>query len=238
MTTIIGIDCATQPKNVGLALARHDRGRVMIEATEVGSKERPPEMIIADWLVGVDTALLALDAPLGWPSLLGSTLAGHRAGERLQPDADQLFHRDTDDHVHEVFRKRPLEVGANLIARTARAALELLEVLRRTLGHPIPLAWDRGALSGIQAIEVYPAATWLARRKGEKKGWTAFGHLGGDVESVGTLAIPTSDHARDAVVCAVAGADFLTGAAVPPRNPELAKKEGWIWVRDPNWKEP
>jgi hypothetical protein len=36
-----------------------------------------------------------------------------------------------------------LDVGANLIARTAHAALTLLDVLRKHFSIPIPLAWVR-----------------------------------------------------------------------------------------------
>jgi len=37
----------------------------------------------------------------------------------------------------------------------------------------------------------------------------------------------------DAVVCVLAGRDFLCGNARPPEHMDLALKEGWIWVRDP-----
>lgn len=38
----------------------------------------------------------------------------------------------------------------------------------------------------------------------------------------------------DAVVCLLAGADFLLGRAKPPEGEEvaLAQKEGWIWCRE------
>jgi hypothetical protein len=37
----------------------------------------------------------------------------------------------------------------------------------------------------------------------------------------------------DALVCVLAGADFLAGRAMPPEDEQLAQKEGWIWVRRP-----
>lgn len=36
----------------------------------------------------------------------------------------------------------------------------------------------------------------------------------------------------DAALCCLAGADFLLGQATSPINPTLARKEGWIWVRE------
>jgi hypothetical protein len=40
------------------------------------------------------------------------------------------------------------------------------------------------------------------------------------------------DDVFDAAICLLAGADFLNGKCIHPDNLELAKKEGWIWVRD------
>ena len=54
--------------------------------------------------------------------------------------AHALFRRQTDDDIHTRFRKRPLEVGANFISRTAVAALKLLQKLRTSTSMAIPLA--------------------------------------------------------------------------------------------------
>jgi hypothetical protein len=35
----------------------------------------------------------------------------------------------------------------------------------------------------------------------------------------------------DATVCALAAADFARALCVAPENPELARKEGFIWFR-------
>lgn len=44
-------------------------------------------------------------------------------------------------------------------------------------------------------------------------------------------ALPDSEHVRDAIVCALAGLEFLAGRCVGPAEHEraLALKEGWIW---------
>jgi head-tail adaptor len=37
--------------------------------------------------------------------------------------------------------------------------------------------------------------------------------------------------ARDALVCAHAGIEFVTGRAVWPSDREIAERESWIWFR-------
>ena len=39
--------------------------------------------------------------------------------------------------------------------------------------------------------------------------------------------------ALDAAVCVLAAFDFLCDLCPPPQDPAVAKKEGWIWVREP-----
>jgi predicted RNase H-like nuclease len=237
MTMIIGIDCATQHQKTGLARARLVDKVVTIEAWELASATRAPETIISEWLNGTPTALLALDAPLGWPEKLGIALVEHTAGSVLTPEADALFHRYTDRDVKDRLGKRPLEVGADRIARTARRALELLNSLRQALHLDIPLTWEPGSLEGVQAIEVYPAATLLARQVGKQKKWKRFCDLGNDVNALDHEEAPDQPDVRDAIVCAVAGADFLMGRVTRPQNMKLAEKEGWIWVRELTGKE-
>jgi hypothetical protein len=139
-----------------------EAGRSTIRTVRCGSRSALPATIVAGWLEGAPGALLAIDAPLGWPKQLGVSLVGHEAGDALTPEADQLFHRDTDAAIERELRKRPLEVGANLIARTAHAALSFLEELRRLTGLTLPLAWDREQRAPVSVIEVYPAATLRA----------------------------------------------------------------------------
>ncbi len=161
--TVIGIDCAVKATNVGLALGRFSDGITFVETVVRGSSEPDLPGIIEGWLSDrpEGPALLALDAPLGWPAPLAQALPDHRAGEVLQPTADQLFRRTTDGFVWKRIGKRPLDVGADRIARTAHAALRLLDQLRQRIASPIPLAWQPD-IGGIAAIEVYPAATLMA----------------------------------------------------------------------------
>ncbi len=231
MVALIGIDCATQPGKVGLALGELDHGVVRVSACRTGSPSEEPAWIVRGWLEHCGTALLALDAPLGWPRAMGASLHRHQAGEGMGAAAHELFRRQTDDAICQRFRKRPLEVGANFISRTAVAALNLLEQLRFATGAVIPLAWSPADLTQTAAIEVYPAATRLAHGSKAK---------GGSIEGLEPLldlgaldgGLPASADAIDALVCLIAAADFLEGRARPPRDLAAAQQEGWIWTAE------
>ncbi len=88
MIALIGIDCATQPRKVGLALAELDGEILRIKACRTASPREEPAWIVSRWMANHGTALLALDAPA----------------------AHELFRRQTDDAIHQRFNKRPLEV--------------------------------------------------------------------------------------------------------------------------------
>jgi hypothetical protein len=241
--TIIGVDCATDPKKVGLALGSLTNGVVAVGTVQCGSRTALPSAVVAEWLASHRDALVAIDAPLGWPTDLGESLVRHEAGAELPTPADLLFHRQTDTEIERRLAKRPLEVGANLIARTAHAALAFLTELRRLTGMPIPLAWSHGTAAGCAAIEVYPAATLRAHgiQAGEYKGTAEIEGRKGLLSRLGArVTLPAdvqvlerSADALDAVVCLVAGADFLDGRAVPPSDLGRARKEGWIWAPMP-----
>jgi len=242
LTILVGIDAATQPKKIGLARGRLERdGTVIIDEAVLGSAVASVPDVIASWL-GDGLALLAVDAPLGWPAPLARGLHGHRAGRRLPGDAHDLFRRTTDRFVHKTLGKLPLEVGADRIARTAHSALRLLDEVRVRAVESIPLAWTPG-FEGVAAIEVYPAATLVSRQA------TATGYKGADaiardyrqtilntLRSDWTLKLDPdllvgSDDRLDAAVCVLAGADFLRGESIAPDASQsgVAQAEGWIW---------
>lgn len=161
---IIGIDCATESRKVGVAFGDFADGAVTIESVRVGSRDWDWDAIVksvAEEIRAAPRALLALDAPLGWPAPMGDSLAEHTAGSTLEPTADRMFLRETDRLITKV-AKKPLEVGANLIARTAHSALQRLNEIRKESGRSLPLAWDSAPIAEAQVIEVYPAATLLA----------------------------------------------------------------------------
>jgi len=237
--TIIGVDCATDPKNVGLACGIWQNGKLRITDVTNGQLHSP-EDIASKWASNSERYLLALDAPLGWPQGYGDTLASHKAGMPLQNEANQFFRRETDRFVRRTIGKIPLDVGADRIARTALSALQFLGLLSEKKDVTIPLAWN-GDFTGIAAIEVYPAGTLKAslvkssaykrpdQTEARKQILT---WLANEAELPEDLSLPLEDaDALDAMICALAGADFLAGKTHPPSDLARAQKEGWIWVR-------
>jgi hypothetical protein len=105
------------------------------------------------------------------------------------------------------------------------------------------LAWKPIRSPGVYAIEVYPAATLLAHkiRSPSYKGIKGLNARRILVKKLTKhIDLPTdtslmegSDHAFDAALCVLAGADFLLGEVNEPINIDIAKREGWIWVRKP-----
>jgi predicted RNase H-like nuclease len=239
---VIGIDCAVQAADVGLARVRGRAGKWHLEAIERASTARLPEQLVAEWIHGEgSTVLLALDAPLGWPADMGTALRRHTAGSGLDLDAHQLFRRATDRFIARTFGKTPLDVGADRIARTAHWAVNFLQRLRQRLGVSVPLAWGVPLSDRLSAIEVYPAATLLAHgaQLSGYKAATGVRERSALYELLQTKFTcsdecawaVTSPHLIDATICALAGVDFIEGYAVPPEDHALAEQEGWIWAR-------
>lgn len=52
-----------------------------------------------DYISKYNDVLIAMDAPLGWPSSMGNVLFEHNAGEPLQIDSNILFWRETDRFI-------------------------------------------------------------------------------------------------------------------------------------------
>ncbi|CAN5197758.1 DUF429 domain-containing protein [soil metagenome] len=248
---LIGVDCAVRARSVGIAVARVEDGVVTIESLTLGTGKGTLANAMAPTLGAIideaDPVILALDAPLGWPSTLADALQGHRAGERIGilGDADGYVYRRTDEKVGETITW-PLDVGANFIARTAFAALELLSKLRER-GRKLPMLWTPGVVED-GVIEVYPKATFMARgwpvKDYKGKGPNARGARARLLDLMSTeLTIPEdprataveTDHALDAIACVLAAKDFADGNVVPcaAEDRERAEREGWIWFRPP-----
>lgn len=238
---IVGIDCAVENKNVAVAVGDLDGGRLVIhESVQCGA--RSAIEAASEFLRGSAQALIALDAPLGWPLVLGPAIVSHHAGEPIPPLGHALFRRTTDIVVKRETAQQPLDIGADRIARTAVAALGLLAALRSGLATPIPLAWEANG-DGIRAIEVYPAATLrqlsITPRSYKKPAQLAtrmaiFDALAERAEmSAIRKAAEDSADAFDAAVCVLAGADFLQSRCRVPNETEraAAQREGWIWFR-------
>jgi len=245
--TIIGIDCAVSPRRTGLALGVFEKGRARVEQVVLGETRDSVIRTVANWIARAPARtphpLIALDAPLGWPTALARVLPAHQAGAPVDAEANKMFRRLTDRVTKRETGKLPLDVGADRIARTARAALELLQDLRQRTGLEIPLAWKPGPPAKVSVIEVYPAATLKVygitnvryKRKREvevrREMLEPLRELM-DLPDDERLILQSSD-ALDAVVCVLAGADFLRGDVIETTALDVARKEGWIWVRSP-----
>ena len=147
--------------------------------------------------------------------------------------------------VRSTIGKNPLEVGADRIARTAVAALGVIDELGSLYGRKIELAWTERLCAGIHAIEVYPAGTLRSHEGGRPvsadvtfrkntllKKLMEDGKLALDTEAITAM---DNEHVLDSVLCAVAAMDFFEGMCIYPKPDEeaLARKEGWIWVATP-----
>lgn len=166
---IIGIDCATQPKKMGLARAARLQSGYRVTELMVCDGDRHPVEVVAEWIGGEETVLLALDAPPGWAVSLGRELAKHAAGH-------------------------PIVVPGELLA-SLRGYKSSESVSERQ-----------------QLLEAL--APWCEH------------------SDVKDTAIRNHD-CLDALACVVAGVDFLEGAVVSPGEPYVARREGWIWFREP-----
>ncbi len=243
--SILGVDCATQLSNRGAVGGLWDGHRLRCRTLLEAHAEA-----LAAWIGGElarqRRLLLALDAPLGWPAALGEQLVGHNAGARLLGEPNRLFRRATDTWVKQHIGQQPLDVGADRIARTALSSLQLVEELRGLTGEDFGLIWSPSDWRKTGVIEVYPAGTLRsfdaphsaykgrdpvrrARRQEILEALDAEIDLADEVR----MAALANDHDLDALICVLAGLDFLVGRAVPPEDRATAEKEGWIWVRVP-----
>jgi len=239
---IIGIDCATQPNKIGVAIGEFHSDQLSLD-TVFPKFSGWQDLLdcLTTYVHDNPSTLLALDAPLGWPESMGMFLQDHQVGEHIPFEKPRFFSRHTDRFIREKFKHNPLEVGADRIARTAHAALDLLHNLRDKTGLRIPMAWERNTIDTTMAIEVYPAATLLTRRlntRGYKKPASfiarekLFSRFYKEISlDVSTEQVVETSHGFDAAICTMAALYFLRGECYVPEDEAHAKKEGWIWVR-------
>ena len=241
-TTVVGIDCAVDPRKVGIAIASFAGRRASIQKVSLGSSDGQIVDLVVETMRGSNKTLIALDAPLGWPRELGAALQEHAAGAHIPTQPNRLFRRETDRCVKERTGKQPLDVGADRIARTGCAALEFLRASAEKMESEIPLVWCPSYKERFGAIEVYPAATlevygFPSRQyknpEQRERREEIVEKIGGVVDfDCDTALLKENADALDSAVCVLAGFDFLCDSCPPPQDPALAKKEGWIWVRE------
>lgn len=241
---IIGIDCATNDKKVGIARGLLSANNLEIDLITKPTAKSSIGNTISPWLGRTTTTLLAMDAPLGWPIDLGSSLTQHQAGNYIPINSNQLFRRETDRFIKSRVGKQPLDVGADRIARTALAALNNLDDISSVSGHTIPLAWSRTLENGVFAIEVYPAATLKQSgilssgykdKSNNHERKEILGAVSAEINfKFATHGLCKDDDLLDAAICVLAGYHFIQGLCYQPENMDTAIKEGWIWVKTDN----
>jgi hypothetical protein len=188
---------------------------------------------------------IGIDCPFGWPVPFVDAIRTHAdhapwpgTGQPSQKTfRDLLAFRCTDQFVRARTKLNPLSVSSNFIGRTAMRCALLLDALGSV---------DRTGQCGTVA-EVYPAASlreWRFEYKGYKKpkAYAKRGELLDRLdEEMRTLVwrdgsrewCIDSDHALDALVCAITARAVATRRTWPPESDEqarLAQAEGWIHV--------
>lgn len=236
---LVGVDCATVPERTAVAVGEDVAGEIRLLAVHPPHRTLDVAAVVTEALDGHDAAILALDAPLGWPAALGMLLRHHAPGDPVVAAPGALFSRATDHAIHARLGKQPLEVGADRIARTAVAALALLAEVRAATGRPWDVATVAPYAGGATVIEVYPAAlvaTTARRPRGrpaveQAKLALASEVLGARLAPHRAVAAAGGD-ALDAILCVVAAGHHAAGRTVPPPPAlaEAARREGWIWA--------
>ncbi|MEM9020258.1 MAG: DUF429 domain-containing protein [Planctomycetota bacterium] len=245
--TILGWDCATQPKNNGVAIAEWSAGeRTRVLALHVAENDQELLSSIEKVLAQSHCTLIAADIPLGWPKISCEQLASHHAGMPLPGQIDMFFRRLTDREVYRRLGKLPLEINADRIGRAAWATLNRIEQLRQCTGLVLPLHWHSEPPLTPAILEVYPGGTRRAMGLPNKLShrYTKEDQVADRRELLKKLdlvlapvaqALATENQdAFDALLCVVAAVDVLEGRAVAPTTDQLpfAHREGWIWVRN------
>lgn len=242
---LVGLDVAWQPEKFDYSVGSLAGGCVDVLAFGLLSTKDAQDAltdVVAPALRGAPRALIAVDAPLGWPARLARSLVQHRPGEAICVEKAELFSGENDGTVAGRVGKKPLEVGADKIARAAHTAVAVLARLRKLTERPIPLAWSP-AFHGHAAIEVYPGATLKARGLTDS-GYKKLDDADKAVRSGIAQGLHDEMPARsdlidqradifDACLCLIAAKDFLEVETFQPTDALLARLEGWIWVRNP-----
>lgn len=240
-TTIIGIDCAVDERKVGVAIGNCTDGICNLISLPGSVRNRSLVEAVCSWINPSTRVLFALDAPLGWPVALGTALLSHLAGGEIKTSPNLLFRRATDRFVKAHLNKQPLDVGADRIARTAKAALDLLNRVRNQTALLLPLVWNAAFTEPAGAIEVYPAGTLVSyglpsSGYKEKNQTQIRKQILGGLESHMKFLVELENAENnadvlDAIVCVLSGADFLRDRSYIPEDCGEALKEGWIWVK-------
>lgn len=247
METTVGIDLAASPNNTALASIEWAIGRARLDRVVVGVTDAAAleAMSRRDATVGID-------CPFGWPRKFVELMAAHAAGTAEPMPMPEGYKREyvlreTDRWIHREFGVTPLSVAADLIAH---AAIRLAGLFTH-------LDFEVQRDGSGRLAEVYPALAmrvWGLSFGGKKSSPGAVDSavdqllhaapwldLGGH-----EAAVRGSDHAFDAVLCALVARAVARKLTGPPADLTAAKTEGWIHVptcpledlSDPHLRQP
>lgn len=248
MSTTLGIDLASQPKNTAICTIEWADGAAEVKRLLHGRAQR--EALDNDALraeLEAGHAKVAIDAPLGWPEPFVRALAAHRELDRWpQAPKATLERRCTDLFVIEQTGKRPLSVSTDRIAYCAMRCAVLLSGLDepRDGSGLVVEAYPDAALRCWLApsFEARPAPTYKgadAQDRREVLLTALLSVLGGAFSIAQTFqdACVASDDCLDALLCALVARAAERRRTVSPKTDEqrrLARIEGWIHLPEPD----
>jgi len=233
----VGVDLAAQANGTAIAVIAWDVSHARVTTLIEGARD-------ADVLAAAQGGdKVGVDCPFGWPMEFVRLVHDHERGQLAAPPSSGrdwrrgLTMRLTDQHVQQRTGLTPLSVAAD---RIGHAALRWAAIAATLDAAGLDVSRDG---SGLLA-EVYPAAAlrhWQLPYRGYKgpanrsardglvdglraqAPWLDLGEHAG--------ACRSSDHALDAVLCALVARAVALGASEPagPHQPTAAV-EGWIHV--------
>lgn len=219
----VGVDLSSQDRDTAVCVVDWEQ-QPRIAALEIGVGNDA----LVERLRGGDPA--GIDAPFGWPARFVAAVAGwNEAGVWPGPwdrgTQRELRLRETDRWIAAEIGKWPLSVSADSIAMCAMRTATVLHALG-------PVDRVRGP-----RFEAYPAAAllrWGIPSVGYKRDSAVRGRvlaaLGIDPDGEHERLV-ASDHALDALLCALIARAAALGETHPP-PPELdaavIAREGWI----------
>jgi hypothetical protein len=228
----VGIDLSASLDNTAAAVITWGTAAAVVEAPRVRCRDAEIVALLAGLGPG-DRA--AVDSPFGWPVAFVQAVAAHaahqpwpgRGSDSTVHRLSELRFRRTDQLVWEALKpgQPPLStpfdrIGA-MVARWAHIADELA-----AQGHPV----DRAGLGSV--CEVYPRATRLRWGLGRTRSMAELMRAAPWLECDAGVraAYEGSEHAFDALVCALTARAAAQGLTQPPAGVDLevARVEGWI----------
>jgi Protein of unknown function (DUF429) len=260
VTSTLGIDLASQPKNTALCWMGWEPGRAWVAGLLKGVDQDGVTLLDDELLISAMShpqrglpapSKIAIDAPLGWPVDFVRGVGDLAAwpvdvgGKR-----DRLERRATDHWILQTTGKRPLSVTTDRIAYAAMRAAALLahyeathtaQIDRTGVAGPICEAYPDPAIRqfGIWPDDASPRESY----KGKARRPLRERIIARLLQAAPWLELPAeqrqacadSDDCLDALVCALVARAGERGLTLPPPAglEHEARLEGWIHLPHP-----